>query len=157
MSSAPPQHSPAWNPDFTGHLAPRHPRHGGSSFPLLDAAGAVVSSACSQIGPHHSLWLRLADPSSPAAAAAVSHQAATFKAGALYVAFDEWSSHAVLLNALRHSGFKFYSHTPASQLGGGGELVYYKWCAASIPTACPRHSVCIWCALFTRGQVPRLP
>ncbi len=128
MSSAPPpQHSRAWKPEFTGQLTPRHPRDGGVSSPLLDATGNVVPNACSQIGPHHSLWLRISETSSPAAAAAVAHTAANFTSGALYVAFDEWSSHPVLLNALRASGFKFHAHCEASQPGGVSELVYYKW------------------------------
>jgi hypothetical protein len=131
MSNAPPpQHSDSWNPEFTGHLIPRHPRDGGPSSPVIDTGGCIVSGIVSQVGPHHSRWLRLSDPSSSLAAAAVMHQAATFSAGALYVAFDEWSSHPVLLNTLRSCGFKFYAHTDAVQSGGGGELVYYKWCRA---------------------------
>lgn len=74
------------------------------------------------------MWIRVADPSSSAAAAAISHHASTFDSGALYVAFDEWASHPVLLSTLQRSGFSFYTHTNASKIGRGGELVYYKWC-----------------------------
>jgi hypothetical protein len=126
----PPQHSPAWKEEFTGQLAPRHPLDGGLSSPLLDATGNVVPNACAQIGPHHSLWLRVSDPCSPDIAAAITHQASTFTSGALYVTFDEWRSHPLLLNALRHSGFKFHAHSKALQSGGMCELVYYKWCSA---------------------------
>jgi hypothetical protein len=94
------------------------------------------------------MWLRVSDPSSSVAAAAVTYRASTFDSGALYVAFDEWRSHPVLLGALQQSGFSFYTHTNVSKVGGGGEIVYYKW----------------WENLFanltvsvTHHQVPRLP
>ena len=50
-----------------------------------------------------------------------------FATGALYVAFDEWSSHPVVQTTLRSCGFKFYAHKEATN-----ELVYYKWCRGGV-------------------------
>jgi hypothetical protein len=112
---------------------------------LLDATGTEVANACTQIGPYRSLWIHLDDPSDPRAAAAIQHHSAFFATGALYVVFDEWSSHLVLQTTLRSCGFKFYAHKEATN-----ELVYYKWCrggvdkvpktATSIEGAAVRHA-----------------
>ena len=127
MTSQHPKPSQPWVSEFTGQLMPRHPRDGGSFDPLIDATGTEITNACTQSGPYGSLWIRLHDPSDPRAAAAIQHHSAVFSTGALYVVFDEWSSHPVVQTTLRSCGFKFYAHKEATN-----ELVYYKWCRGGV-------------------------
>ena len=127
MTSQPPKPSQPWVSEFTGQLMPRHPRDGGNFDPLLDATGTEVTNACTQSGPYKSLWIRLQDTSDPRAAAAIQHHSAVFATGALYVVFDEWSSHPVVQTMLQSCGFKFYAHKEATN-----ELVYYKWCGGGV-------------------------